>query len=277
MVELMDTARHLDIVTTEEIESGTLKMSLRKGVDPNFVIDELHQLFDDAFQSEISTILFDMENVTFPNASFIALLIGKTAEARRWGKSIRIIHLNEIARNHFSMFSPLTFLSFGEEGFSDIEESENETDLKLEEKYTLVEGKPSYLQEIATVDSLNKIMEFVAVLAKQAGMEKVELSKMKIAVYEACINVIEHGYKFEPGKWIGIEVLYDQNRFEVAIMDDGDSFDFYNCKHYDVEEAFDEKRRGGYGLYIIQQSMDEVQYQSDKKNGNRLTLIKYIH
>jgi len=277
MMELMDTAKHLDIVSTEEIDSDILKITLRKGIDPNFVINDLHQLFDDAFQSEISTILFDMENVTFPNASFIALLIGKTAEAKRWGKSIHIIHLNEIARNHFSMFSPLTFLSFGEEGFTIGEETENENDLGFEEKYTLIEGKPSYLQEIATVDSLNKIMEFVAVLAKQAGMEKVELSKMKIAVYEACINVIEHGYHFEPGKWIGIEVLFDQNRFEVSIMDDGDSFDFYNCDHYDVQEAFDEKRRGGYGLYIIQQSMDEIQYKSDKKNGNRLTLIKYIN
>ena len=146
MVELMDTAKHLDIVTTEEIESGTLKMSLRKGIDPNFVIDELHQLFDDVFQSEISTILFDMENVTFPNASFIALLIGKTAEARRWGKRIRIIHLNEIARNHFSMFSPLTFLSFGEEGFSDIEESENEADLKLEVKVAANQPPPYFYQ-----------------------------------------------------------------------------------------------------------------------------------
>jgi serine/threonine-protein kinase RsbW len=276
MAQYMKAVSKSNIFITEEVEPDVLKIKLRDGVDPNHIIDQLHQLFDDTFRSETSTILFDMENIQFPNASFIALLIGKTAEARRWGKSIRIIHLNEISRNHFSMFSPLTFLSFGAEGLSIVEEDVDHKKLKPEEKYVLIEGKPNYLQENATVDSLNKITDFVSILAKQTVMEKMELSKLKIAVYEACVNVIEHGYQFQPGKWIGIEVLYDRNRFEIAIMDDGESFDFYNRKNYDVQEAFDEQRRGGYGLYIIQQSVDEIQYTSNKKEGNRLTLIKYV-
>jgi anti-sigma regulatory factor (Ser/Thr protein kinase) len=45
---------------------------------------------------------------------------------------------------------------------------------------------------------------------------------------------------------------------------------------YDAEEAFREKRRGGFGRYIVERSVDEVYYQGGEK-GNRLTLVKYLN
>ena len=101
-------------------------------------------------------------------------------------------------------------------------------------------------------------------------------SKLKIAVYEACINVIEHAYKFEPGHHIWIDVLYTGKTFEVTIKDNGSSFDFYNVKTYDVQEAFNGKKKSGYGMYIIRKSVDDVKYVTDPQKGNRLTLVKKI-
>ena len=145
-----------------------------------------------------------------------------------------------------------------------------------EELVDFEEGKASVLHVEASVDCLSRITHFVADLAQKTGMERIEISKLKIAVYEVCMNVIEHGYRFEPGQSIGVEVIHGADRFEVTITDAGDAFDFSDVKPYDVREAFHQKRQGGYGLYIVRKSVDEVKYERTTRGENRLTLIKKI-
>ncbi|MBW1887140.1 MAG: hypothetical protein JRI52_02155, partial [Deltaproteobacteria bacterium] len=52
------------------------------------------------------------------------------------------------------------------------------------------------------------------------------------------------------------------------------TFDLYADDPYDVDKAFEEKQKGGYGLFIIKRSVDDIQYSADAINGNQLTLIK---
>ena len=276
MVEHVNTTNDVQVATKEQIGSDVVKIRLQESVDPNSVIDELHGLFDDVLKDGASQVVFDMGNVEFPNGSFIAMLIGRTMEARRQGRDIKIINLSETARNHFAIFTPLTYLSIGTDEVVTPEEYIVAYPSSMEELVDFEQGKPSSLRVKASVDSLNVITQFVTTLAQKTGMEKIELSKLKIAVYEACMNVIEHGYRFEPGKFMEIEVLWERDRFQVTIVDKGDSFDFYDVKPYDVKEAFHEKRQGGFGLYIIQKSVDEIKYETDHEGENRLTLIKKI-
>ena len=60
----------------------------------------------------------------------------------------------------------------------------------------------------------------------------------------------------------------------MVLGDRGKAFDFYRQSGYDVESAFNEKREGGFGLYIIRRSVDEIHYDSQLETGNRLTMIK---
>ena len=273
MMNQVKVADETQVVEVEQVGSDVVRIGLKDGVDPNEVIDELQASFDTTFQQGIHQVVFDMENVEFPNGSFIAMLIGRSMEARREGGDVRIIGLSETAQSHFSIFTPLTYLSIGtDEGFvlRDFEEA------AVEEIASIEEGKPICRQVLASVESLHGVTDFIAPLAQKVGMEPIDVSKLKIAVYEACMNVVEHGYRFEPGHFLGIEVLWEKGRFQVTITDRGESFDFYALKPYDVKKAFDQKRRGGFGLYIIQRSVDEITYESDAKTGNRLTLIKKL-
>lgn len=272
----VDTTNGGQIITAEKIDSDVIKISVQDTTDPNRTIAELHDSFDRSFENGVYHIVFDMGNVGFPNGSFIAMLIGKTMEARRGGGDVKILNLSETAQNHLTIFTPLTYLSIGLDEISTLDDFTAVSPSLVEEFSDFEEGKPSFIRVDAVVDSLNNVTHFVATLAQKAGIEHIELSKLKIAVYEVCMNVIEHGYHYEPDHSIGVEVLHEGNRFEVAITDTGDSFDFYDLKAYDVEEAFNQKRQGGFGLYIIQKSVDEVKYESDEKIGNRLTLIKRI-
>jgi len=267
------TAEHESPARKEFINANTVKIRLSDGVDPNSAVDDLNKLFDNLFRDGIYRVVLDMDNVGYPGGNFIAMVIGRTVEARRWNGDICLINVQETAKNNFGIFTPLTYLSidkpFPEESVEDVMQD-------IAESNQLEDGIPRSIQTAASVYSLNRITDFVTALAQNAGMEELELSKLKIAVYEACMNVIEHGYRFEPGKMMGVEVLKENGQLRITITDRGQPFDFYTKQGYDVEDAFHQKRTGGFGLFIIRRSVDKIEYSSHQKEGNRLTLIKKI-
>jgi anti-sigma regulatory factor (Ser/Thr protein kinase) len=71
-------------------------------------------------------------------------------------------------------------------------------------------------------------------------------------------------------------VDFDRDKFTIVIQDYGLSFEFKGHNRYDVQAAMEGRQTGGFGLYIIQRSMDEISYQADPVRGNRLTLVKYL-
>ncbi|HDQ44513.1 MAG TPA: hypothetical protein ENN17_03310 [bacterium] len=260
----------------EWLGSDTLKIRLQDGIDPNQVIPQLLVCFEKYFKEDIVRFLLDMENVSFPNGSFIAMLIGMTTEARRRGGDFKLFNVSETARNHFSTFTPLTYLSIGqEEDFLDNAAFDAYSQSFIDE-LGFETGKPVSIQVAARVDSLQTITDLVTRLAQKVKMDPTEVSKLKIAVYEACMNVIEHGYHFHPGEEMGIEILHETDIFKVTIIDHAEPFDFFGIKSYNVSESFENKQRGGYGTYIIRHSVDNVTYEPDPKTGNRLILVKKI-
>lgn len=276
MKDVIDTMIQKNFAHTERISKDIVRIRLLDGVDANGTVHDLKNLFHQLFAEGTTHIVFDMENVGFPNSSFIALLISGSQEARLRGGDIKIIHLLETARNHFAVFTPLTYLAIGDEEIFSIRDFDQVYPAYLEKCVDFKKGKPEILRVDAHVDSLNRLTEFVSSLAFKAGMESIEVSKLKIAVYEAAMNVVEHGYKFEPGHSMGVEVLWKGNQLIVTILDRGEPFRFYDLKPYDVQEAFDQKRQGGFGLYIIQRSVDEIKYEKGKDGENRLILVKKI-
>ena len=265
------------IAAKEFVDARTVRVRVAEGTDPNRSVEILQKLFDDLFRDGVTRVFFDMRNVELPNAPLIAMLVQRTAEARRMKGDVHLLNLSITSRNNLSIFSPLTYLSIsGEAEDTEISEVAEGFETGSEEPYALEEGIPYKLTVTATLDALNQLTDFATSLARSAGFEKIELSRLKMAIYEAGINVIEHGYAFERDESIGIEVLKEGDRFMVTITDKGKSFDFYDNPLYDAEEAYREKRQGGFGRYIIERSVDEVYYQSTE-DGNRLTLVKYLN
>jgi anti-sigma regulatory factor (Ser/Thr protein kinase) len=120
------------------------------------------------------------------------------------------------------------------------------------------------------------LCDFVVEHAKRAGMKEKEISKIRIAVYEACLNVIEHAYHSNPEHAIEVTVHYSVDRFVIVILDRGLSFEMNLQKDYDVQEAVEARRTGGFGMHIIKRAVDHVKYYPDMVKGNRLVLTKNL-
>jgi serine/threonine-protein kinase RsbW len=266
----------LSVAAKEFVDARTVRVRVADGTDPNQSVENLQKLFDDLFRQGVTRVFFDMRNIEFPNATLIAMLVQRTAEARRMKGDVRLMNLSLTSKNNLSVFSPLTYLSLSEDDEVESAAVPEPPEQEDEESYAVEEGIPYKLKIQATLESLNQLTDFATLLARSAGFDRIELGRLKLAIYEACMNVIEHGYGFHSDECMGIEVLKEGDRFMVTLTDTGKGFDFYTNPVYDVEEAYREKRQGGFGRYIIERSVDEVYYQS-ADDGNRLTLVKYLN
>lgn len=130
------------------------------------------------------------------------------------------------------------------------------------------------IERDAHLESLQEIRDFIDEAARQAGMDSSAQFDLKLAVDEACSNIILHGY--EPGKPgpIGVSFESDGRQVVVTITDRARPFDPKNAPVPDLDVDWRERRPGGLGWFLIQQVMDRVEYHSDPEGGNCLTLVK---
>lgn len=156
-----------------------------------------------------------------------------------------------------------------------------EDEPKYQTKTTPIEiqnrkGERNHLKVQSDSNNLYTICDFVTNYAARAGFDSKEVGKIKIAIYEACLNIIEHAYHSSPENWIDVWIEYNEEMFKIILQDYGTAFEGFSEKQYDVMSAMDGRQTGGFGLYIISRSMNEIDYRPDPKRGNRLTLIKYL-
>lgn len=121
---------------------------------------------------------------------------------------------------------------------------------------------------------LEKVRRFVEGHARQAQLPPDAIEECKLAADEACTNVIKHAYACDDTQQIEVAVIVDSDRFTVRIRDEGLPFRSDLYQEPDVQRAVRQRRRGGLGVHIMRQLMDEVQY---RKRGtvNEVHLVKY--
>ncbi|MFN2150145.1 MAG: ATP-binding protein [Anaerolineales bacterium] len=123
--------------------------------------------------------------------------------------------------------------------------------------------------------SLEKIADFIAQAAQEAGFDNKGIYAIKLAVDEACSNIIEHGYGGEESGEICCDYEVLQDGLKISIKDWGKPFnpDEIPEPNFDVD-LYDLKPRGA-GLYFMKKLMDEVHFKFDTGKGNLLTMIKH--
>ncbi len=132
------------------------------------------------------------------------------------------------------------------------------------------------LEVASRAEEIYAVCDFVVDMAARAGLDEREIGKIKISVYEACVNIVEHAYRSNPSGWIRATCGYDEAKLVIELEDAGEPFENWEIKPYDVEKAVHDRRTGGFGLHIIHRSMDEVDYYPARPNGNLLRMVKYL-
>jgi len=121
---------------------------------------------------------------------------------------------------------------------------------------------------------LEDVRHFVEVHAREADLGPEDVERLKMAVDEACTNVIKHAYKGDGEHQIDIAVIIDPDRFTVRIRDEGEAFDPASYEEPDLFEFVRQHKKGGLGVHIMRRLMDQVEYRKRGKI-NECCMVKY--
>jgi len=135
--------------------------------------------------------------------------------------------------------------------------------------------KDQVLKIESKTDRLIDVREFVSAAARECGFDDENVSKIALAIDEACTNVIKHAYNFDPNREISISVRRGNKKFEVKIADSGKQFDPSGVSSPDMKEYLSHYRRGGLGIFLMKSLMDKVEY-TISPGRNQVRLIKYL-
>jgi serine/threonine-protein kinase RsbW len=135
---------------------------------------------------------------------------------------------------------------------------------------------PHRITRAAYLESLGDFREFIkAHCAEVPGINDEILYDIQLAVDEACTNIISHGYAgLDPGSII-LDLEIDADKLTVVLTDFGHSFEPASASMPDVHAPIEEREAGGFGLFFIQQSMDDMNYEVTE-DGNKMLLTKYL-
>ena len=136
--------------------------------------------------------------------------------------------------------------------------------------------KTETLQIESRTERLIAVREFVSEAARAFGFTDEEVSKIALAVDEACTNIIKHAYRFDPTKSIHVTVRTDDGGFQIAIRDNGTRFNPADLHAPDMKDYLTHYRRGGLGVYLMKSLMDKVEYEIAPGKMNEVRLTKYL-
>ena len=111
-------------------------------------------------------------------------------------------------------------------------------------------------------------------------MEKLDIEKslarrLRLAVEEAVVNVIDYAYPAGQEGDIEIHIMFDGKTFKTIIIDSGVAFDPTAKEKADTSLSAQDRQIGGLGILLVRELMDAINYE--RENGkNVLTLIKNI-
>ncbi len=109
------------------------------------------------------------------------------------------------------------------------------------------------------------------------GIKQNIANQIILAVDEACTNIIKHTHKFDDTKLITLNFQKFQNRFQINIQYEGNSFDPTKIENPDMKEYFAKYKVGGLGIPLIKKFMSKIEYAKINPNINSLTLIKDLN
>jgi len=247
---------------------------------------ELIALFDKYEKDGFRLFALDLVNVSRLSAEFVVTLLELTARLRRKGGNFMIYNLHYDILEDILTFNPKNYLEIATNGpHAGVSARTAARDSGMSTTRTVVENKRKARHSDLKVDRIEisydedevyKACNFVTSRAAEMGFGENEVSRIKIAVYEACLNAIQHTRKMNPGDKVIVEVELMARTLLINVYDRGIGFDPADTREYDVTEAASHRKTGGMGLHIIRRAMDEVDYIEDYLHGNKLVMVKHL-
>ncbi len=125
----------------------------------------------------------------------------------------------------------------------------------------------------ARYESVRALTALLGRFMQSARLGEQEAFACRLALDEACVNIIEHAYANDPGGEIEMLIKAAPGHCTIRLTDYGHSYDPATLPPPQIGSNLESVRPGGLGLFLMQQVMDEVTYTAGP-DGNSLSMTK---
>ena len=101
------------------------------------------------------------------------------------------------------------------------------------------------------------------------SLSEEKTGEISMAIIESCINAFEHSKTKE----IYIHFIVSDDKLTVKVIDHGKGFDKSKVEIPNIENKLKSERKRGWGLQLVAELMDTVEYDSDE-SGTSVTMTK---
>jgi len=127
----------------------------------------------------------------------------------------------------------------------------------------------------STHGSEKTAMDRVAEVARHMGFPKGRVEDLKTAVAEACINAMEHSHQYDGDTNILVTLTQGESRLEVCVRDKGKGTEA-GWKPSSDDRKGREGNARGWGLYLIEELMDEVKFEVTGDGGGLVKMVMHL-
>ena len=121
-------------------------------------------------------------------------------------------------------------------------------------------------------------MDAASSLARRMGFELERVEALRTAVSEAVTNAIEHGNAHDAAMRVMVMLTVRPDGLVISVADQG-------RKQLDqdqtaltprIEDSFDKEDKGGWGIWLIRELMDEVEFTTAPSGGNQVRMVIHL-
>lgn len=128
----------------------------------------------------------------------------------------------------------------------------------------------------ALKENLPKVLAFVDEELETVECPMHTQTAIDIAVEELFVNIASYAYESGVGNAvIQIEILREPLSAVITFIDSGMKFNPLAKEDPDITLSLHERKKGGLGIYMVKQSMDDITYEY-KDGKNILTIRKTL-
>lgn len=126
------------------------------------------------------------------------------------------------------------------------------------------------------VHEVTRFSSFMESATQKMGIEKTHARKLRLAVEEAVVNVINYAYPVGTEGTVEVRLMSNAHRIKMMIIDSGVAFDPTSKEKVDTTLLAEERQIGGLGILLVRELMDSINYEREDGK-NILTLIKNLN
>jgi serine/threonine-protein kinase RsbW len=119
-------------------------------------------------------------------------------------------------------------------------------------------------------------MDSAAAAARMMGFHESKIEDLKTAISEACTNAMEHGNRFDKETRVMVTLEMARTKLEVNVKDHGRGL-LGKVDQPDLEKQMsDESENRGWGIFLIRNLVDEVEFKSVPDGGNVTRMVIHV-